>query len=40
MESIDELLNKCELAHGRLCPGQLLGVRIVCELCGPLRALR
>jgi formylmethanofuran dehydrogenase subunit E len=37
MESIDELLDKCELVHGHLCPGQLLGVRIAvlgCRLVG------
>ena len=28
MESIDELLEKCEQAHGHLCAGQLLGVRM------------
>jgi formylmethanofuran dehydrogenase subunit E len=28
MESIDELLKKYELAHGNLCPGQLLGIRL------------
>lgn len=36
MESI-ELLDKCELVHGHLCPGQLLGVRMAvlgCNLVG------
>jgi hypothetical protein len=28
LESIDELPDKCELVHGHLCPGQLLGVRV------------
>jgi formylmethanofuran dehydrogenase subunit E len=28
MNSIDELLDRCELAHGHVCPGQLLGVRM------------
>lgn len=28
MESIDELLKQYELAHGSLCPGQLLGIRM------------
>src|ERR1051325_8759183 len=28
MESIDELLERCEQAHGHLCAGQLLGVRM------------
>ena len=37
MESIDELLDKCEFVHGHLCPGQLLGVRMAvlgCRLVG------
>jgi formylmethanofuran dehydrogenase subunit E len=34
MESIDELLAKCELVHGHLCTGQLLGVRIAVLGCG------
>lgn len=34
MESIDELLEKCELVHGHLCPGQLLGVRMAVLGCG------
>jgi len=28
MESIDELLERCEQAHGHLCAGQLLGARM------------
>ncbi|HEX5604650.1 MAG TPA: FmdE family protein [Pyrinomonadaceae bacterium] len=28
MESIDELLERCEQAHGHVCAGQLLGVRM------------
>src|SRR5215510_11357796 len=28
MDSIDELLTKCEQTHGHLCAGQLLGVRM------------
>ena len=28
MESIDELLEKYELVHGNLCPGQVLGIRM------------
>ena len=28
MESIDELLERCEQTHGHLCAGQLLGVRM------------
>ena len=28
MESLDELLRKAEAAHGHLCPGQILGVRM------------
>jgi formylmethanofuran dehydrogenase subunit E len=34
MESIDELLDICEVSHGHLCPGQLLGVRIATLGCG------
>jgi formylmethanofuran dehydrogenase subunit E len=34
MESIDELLDKCELVHGHVCPGQLLGVRMAVLGCG------
>lgn len=34
MESIDELLDKCELVNGHLCPGQLLGVRMAVLGCG------
>jgi formylmethanofuran dehydrogenase subunit E len=37
MNSIDDLLDRCELAHGHLCPGQLLGVRMAllgCEVVG------
>lgn len=29
MESFDELLKKAEVAHGHLCAGQILGVRMV-----------
>src|SRR5450631_1984228 len=28
MESFDELLKKAEVAHGHMCPGQILGVRM------------
>jgi formylmethanofuran dehydrogenase subunit E len=28
MESIDELLRRAEAAHGHLCAGQILGVRM------------
>ncbi len=28
MESLDELLRKAEAAHGHLCAGQILGVRM------------
>ncbi len=28
MESLDELLRQAEAAHGHLCPGQVLGVRM------------
>jgi formylmethanofuran dehydrogenase subunit E len=28
MESFDELLHRAELAHGHMCPGQILGVRM------------
>lgn len=28
MESFDELLKKAEIAHGHMCPGQILGVRM------------
>ena len=37
MESIDELLERCEQSHGHLCAGQLLGVRMAllgCEQLG------
>jgi formylmethanofuran dehydrogenase subunit E len=34
METIDELLRECELLHGHLCPGQLLGVRMAVLGCG------
>lgn len=28
METLDELLRKAEAAHGHMCPGQILGVRM------------
>jgi formylmethanofuran dehydrogenase subunit E len=28
MESLDELLNQAEIAHGHMCAGQILGVRM------------
>jgi formylmethanofuran dehydrogenase subunit E len=28
MESLDELLRRAEAAHGHMCPGQVLGVRM------------
>jgi formylmethanofuran dehydrogenase subunit E len=28
METLDELLEKAEAAHGHMCPGQILGVRM------------
>lgn len=28
MESLDELLGQAEVAHGHMCPGQILGVRM------------
>ena len=37
MEQINELLEKYELAHGNLCPGQVLGIRMAvlgCHLVG------
>ena len=37
METIEELLERCEQTHGHLCPGQLLGVRMAllgCDLLG------
>jgi formylmethanofuran dehydrogenase subunit E len=34
MESVDELLEKCELVHGHVCAGQLLGVRMAVLGCG------
>ena len=37
METIDELLERCEQSHGHLCAGQLLGVRMAllgCERLG------
>ena len=36
METIDELLERCEQAHGHLCPGQLLGVRMALLGCDRL----
>ena len=36
MESIDELLERCEQAHGHLCAGQLLGVRMALLGCDSL----
>jgi formylmethanofuran dehydrogenase subunit E len=33
MDSIDQLLEKCEQAHGHLCAGQLLGVRMAIRGC-------
>jgi formylmethanofuran dehydrogenase subunit E len=36
MESIDELLETCEQAHGHLCAGQLLGVRMALLGCDRL----
>src|SRR6476660_10521452 len=37
MESLDQLLKECELLHGHMCAGQLLGARraiIGCRLIG------
>ena len=37
MQSVDELLEECERAHGHLCAGQLMGVRMAllgCRLVG------
>ncbi|MGB7924723.1 MAG: FmdE family protein [Pyrinomonadaceae bacterium] len=37
METVDQLLSECERAHGHLCAGQLLGVRMSllgCRLIG------
>lgn len=37
LESLDELLLRCERLHGHICPGQLLGVRMAllgCRLIG------
>jgi hypothetical protein len=37
MEPIDELLKQYELAHGNLCPGKLLGIRMAvlgCRMVG------
>jgi len=36
VESIDELLERCEQAHGHLCAGQLLGVRMALLGCDSL----
>lgn len=36
MESIDELLERCEQTHGHLCAGQLLGVRMALLACDRL----
>lgn len=36
MESIDELLRRCEQTHGHLCAGQLLGVRMALLACDRL----
>jgi formylmethanofuran dehydrogenase subunit E len=37
LPSLDELLRECELLHGHICPGQVLGARMAvvgCELIG------
>ena len=37
MKPVDELLKEYELAHGNLCPGQVLGIRMAalgCSLIG------
>ena len=37
MQSLDELLKECEVLHGHMCAGQLLGVRMAtlgCQLIG------
>lgn len=36
MESLDELLERCEQTHGHLCAGQLLGVRMALLGCDRL----
>jgi len=36
MESLDELLKQAEVAHGHLCAGQVLGVRMAMLGCGRL----
>ena len=36
MESLDELLVKAEAAHGHLCAGQVLGVRLAMLGCARL----
>lgn len=36
-QSLDELLIECEVLHGHICPGQVLGARMAllgCHLCG------
>jgi formylmethanofuran dehydrogenase subunit E len=37
MESFDELLRQAEIAHGHLCAGQILGVRMALLACRRLR---
>jgi len=37
METLDELLKQCEVLHGHMCAGQLLGARMAllgCRLIG------
>ena len=36
MQSIEELLHECEVLHGHMCPGQLLGARMAILGCSSI----
>ena len=36
MQSLDELLTECEVLHGHMCPGQLLGARMAMLGCASI----
>ena len=36
MQSLDELLKECEVLHGHMCPGQLLGARMALLGCSAI----
>jgi formylmethanofuran dehydrogenase subunit E len=39
MESFEELLRQAEVAHGHLCAGQILGVRMALLACRRLEVM-